>query len=340
MGEAGTYQLTLQEAGDADAAVEALFSGTSAGTIQGLHTPDGQTWQSTQPLAVTLPKGQIVLRLRVAKSGLECAVGDVDQTITVSWNKSARPVSNGTLPFFTETSMRTIYALLVLLIAMLPALPARAEDPPSISTTGQATVYVVPDKVLITLGVHTYAPTLDEARKNNEGASAELVKALKAVGVAANDIGTDQLRVDIRYKDMGNNTDIEGFLVQRLLCDHAQGHHAARKTGGCRIEKRRQLDWRSLISEHGSCGNIAIRPVRWRSVPQRKRPSPSRPSSIARLANRAPWRIQRRLLRLQLHQPQQHDAEFRPGKLPARRRFWRNAPPGKNRHRSDRLRHV
>src|SRR3954470_20637985 len=109
---------------------------------------------------------------------------------------------------FEEYSMRTLLVVLAVLLSMVPALAARAEEPASISTSGQSTVYVVPDKVVITLGVQSYEPSLDKAKADNEAASAQMAKAVRELGINANDIGTDQLTVEIRYKN-NHETDIE-----------------------------------------------------------------------------------------------------------------------------------
>jgi len=111
--------------------------------------------------------------------------------------------------------MRTMLAFMTVLVLMVSTVAA-AEEVPVISTSGQATVYVVPDKVVVLLGVQTFDASLDKAKAANESASGQLVKAVRAAGVNQSDIGTDQLSVEIRYKDTHNYTDIEGYFVRRI----------------------------------------------------------------------------------------------------------------------------
>ena len=63
---------------------------------------------------------------------------------------------------------------------------ARADEQfprPSVSTSGDAVIYVQPDEVCITFGVETFDQSLDKAKQQNDAASAKLVAAVKAAGV-------------------------------------------------------------------------------------------------------------------------------------------------------------
>jgi hypothetical protein len=67
----GDYAITLQSASGQDGSqVEILMSGQSLGKVAGKNTGDWQKWGSSDPVLVRLEKGQIVLRLRIAKAGL------------------------------------------------------------------------------------------------------------------------------------------------------------------------------------------------------------------------------------------------------------------------------
>src|SRR5579862_9645564 len=91
---------------------------------------------------------------------------------------------------------------------LLVTLPLRAEDSvPSISTTGSAIVYATPDKVVVTVGVQSFASDLDRSKEENQKAAERLVAAIKALGIAETDIGTDRLSVDVQYKDTRTSVD-------------------------------------------------------------------------------------------------------------------------------------
>jgi uncharacterized protein len=99
----------------------------------------------------------------------------------------------------------------------LAAVAASAQEKPvdvrTISTSGEAVVYAVPDEVVVNFGVETAQPELEKAKSLNDQAAAKLVKALKAMGIEAKYIQTDNMEIEIRYKD--NGLVIDGYRVRR-----------------------------------------------------------------------------------------------------------------------------
>jgi uncharacterized protein YggE len=115
-------------------------------------------------------------------------------------------------------AMRFLTMLLALITVLcLTASLRAADDPPrTVSTTGEATVYVVPNKVIINLGVETANSSLDEAKSANQKAGTSLLSALKSLGLEDRDISTDNLNVQIRYNNHdGMQSDILGYIVRR-----------------------------------------------------------------------------------------------------------------------------
>ncbi|HEX8913720.1 MAG TPA: SIMPL domain-containing protein [Humisphaera sp.] len=89
----------------------------------------------------------------------------------------------------------------------------------SISTSGDAVIYVKPDEVALTFGVESFDAKLDKAKADNEAAAAKLIKAVKEVGVAEKDIQTDQLQVEVRYADSSHPVrGVEGYIARRGYC--------------------------------------------------------------------------------------------------------------------------
>ncbi len=106
--------------------------------------------------------------------------------------------------------------LFVILLFCVFASVARAAEelPRTISTSGEAVIFVVPDEVIVNVGVETANADLDKARTANDAASAKLVKAITALGVEQKHIQTDNMQVDLRYKS-GDRLDVEGYVAQR-----------------------------------------------------------------------------------------------------------------------------
>jgi uncharacterized protein YggE len=113
--------------------------------------------------------------------------------------------------------MRKILFTVLILGCLACALPARAADTErTISTTGEATVYVVPDRVVVNFGIETFNADLDAAKDANEKAGAKLMQAILGLNIEKKDIATDHLQVEIhrRYSD-GRYVDIDGYFVRR-----------------------------------------------------------------------------------------------------------------------------
>lgn len=101
-------------------------------------------------------------------------------------------------------------------IVLAATVPARAEDPPrTITTSGDAVVYVVPDEVILSLGVETFAAKLDDAKRQNDERSATLVQAVKAGGVEERHIQTDTLELEIVYRGNRPSEGINGYIARR-----------------------------------------------------------------------------------------------------------------------------
>lgn len=112
--------------------------------------------------------------------------------------------------------MRIRIAAVPLLLALL-AISARAADaePPAISTTGEAIVYVVPDKVTVSLGTLSHDSDLDKAKGMNDKATESLIKAITALGIDSKEISTDTLQVEVHYRNSSYAREIEGYSVRR-----------------------------------------------------------------------------------------------------------------------------
>lgn len=107
-----------------------------------------------------------------------------------------------------------------LLCALLLAVPLfAAADVPNrtISTSGEATVRVIPDQAVISVGVSTFSTTLAETTRTNADVGTRLLAAVKAAGVDPKDIQIDTLRLTLRYRDADHPAKgIEGYEATRM----------------------------------------------------------------------------------------------------------------------------
>jgi len=98
-----------------------------------------------------------------------------------------------------------------------PIQPA-ASPPGSISVTGEAEIRVVPDEVLITLGVETSHRDLSVAVRRNDQRVAEVIRVAAAHGIQSKDIQTDYISIEPSYDDYyADPPIISGFVVRKSV---------------------------------------------------------------------------------------------------------------------------
>ena len=107
----------------------------------------------------------------------------------------------------TSMARKYLFATLAFLAAAAPAVGqvALADDkePPkrTITMSGKGVVKSAPDKVTVSAGVETQAPTAKDALAKNTAAMTKVVDALKSEGIDPKDIQTTDFSVSPRYED-------------------------------------------------------------------------------------------------------------------------------------------
>lgn len=92
-----------------------------------------------------------------------------------------------------------------------------AADPRTISVTGEAEVKVVPNEVVLSIGVEVSDRELRAAREESERRVEKIVSVTREHGVAPGDVSTDYLNVEPRYQDGYAQSDFLGYWVRRAL---------------------------------------------------------------------------------------------------------------------------
>ena len=170
-------------------------------------------------------------------------------------------------------------ALMILLGATLGAAPVAARSTPPqgrgeprlITVTGEAQVNVVPDEVILTLGVETSDRQLRLAKNAND----EIVKALFAVaekhGIAAKHVQTDHINIEPRYRDSYLQRDFVGFFV--------------RKTVEITIKDLAALE--SLLSDLLDAGASHVHGIQFRTIELRRHKDAARALAIGAAREKA-----------------------------------------------------
>ena len=113
--------------------------------------------------------------------------------------------------------VRTLLPFMIFLI--LPGFVSAMEQPERrlITVTGDAEVRVVPDEVILTLGVETWNKQLSIAKKENDQRTQKIIKIAKEHKIEEKHIQTDFLSIDPRYEDSYEHKKFIGYFVRKSI---------------------------------------------------------------------------------------------------------------------------
>ncbi len=104
--------------------------------------------------------------------------------------------------------------------AQTPPLPEEAQpacDPKrSVQVSGTAVVNVTPDRVLIQLGVQSNGATTTMVQAMNSSATQAVIRAVRSLGVAADDIATDWYVIEPIYESY-DSLYIKGYRINNMV---------------------------------------------------------------------------------------------------------------------------
>jgi uncharacterized protein YggE len=86
----------------------------------------------------------------------------------------------------------------------------------SVQVSGTAVVNVVPDRVLIQLGVQSNGRSPKEVQVKNSNTINQVTKALKTMGIDAKDIATDWYTIEPLYEDY-DSLRIKGYRIHNVI---------------------------------------------------------------------------------------------------------------------------
>lgn len=118
--------------------------------------------------------------------------------------------------------MKKMLAILTALLLCMAALPALAQsDVATVTAVGTASVTVTPDKATFTAGVTTQDAQVKTAQALNAAAMTQLLDALKALGIAAEDLQTQNYTVSPVYDydatSAGGQQALTGYSVSNSV---------------------------------------------------------------------------------------------------------------------------
>jgi uncharacterized protein YggE len=117
------------------------------------------------------------------------------------------------------SSVGTIVVALVAVLALTgwTGNQAPTADARRITVTGDAEVRVVPDEVLVCLGVETWNADLQAAKSENDQRVARVLALARELGIRPEHIQTDHISVEPRYQDDYEKRGFRGFFVRETI---------------------------------------------------------------------------------------------------------------------------
>ena len=111
-------------------------------------------------------------------------------------------------------------AVALVLISLLPGragIQPAPEEPRLITVTGDAEVRVVPDEVILTLGVETRDEELLVAKNENDKRVAQILALTEKYGIEDKHVQTDHVSIEPRYRDSYEKLGFVAYLVRKTI---------------------------------------------------------------------------------------------------------------------------
>lgn len=119
---------------------------------------------------------------------------------------------------FQAIGVLSVLSLLVLGLTAWTQDSGEPEESGQISVTGEAEIRVVPDEVMLTLGVETWNKKMEIAKEQNDAIIARIVALTDDLGIAPEHVQTDYVSIEPRYRDAYyEERDFIGYFVHKTV---------------------------------------------------------------------------------------------------------------------------
>jgi uncharacterized protein YggE len=121
-----------------------------------------------------------------------------------------------------KTKLIALLSLALILILALSAWTSQqaqssSDEPRTVTVTGDADVRVVPDEVVLTLGVETWDKNLGQAKQQNDRRVKAVLELARQAGIESRHIQTDLISIEPRYEDGYSHEDLIGYFVRKTI---------------------------------------------------------------------------------------------------------------------------
>ena len=113
--------------------------------------------------------------------------------------------------------LSTVALIAVLALVGWSGAAPETKETRSITVTGDAELRVVPDEVVLTLGVETSNADLQKAKSENDTRVKQILALIQEHGVEAKHIQTEHVSIEPRYQDSYEKQGFVGFFVRKTI---------------------------------------------------------------------------------------------------------------------------
>jgi uncharacterized protein YggE len=119
---------------------------------------------------------------------------------------------------FRVVGLASMALVMILMLAAWAEEPAESREPGLVTVTGDAEVRVVPDEVILTLGVETWNKDLQVAKGQNDAIVARVLALATEYGIEPKHIQTDFVNIEPRYRNgYREESDFIGYFVRKSV---------------------------------------------------------------------------------------------------------------------------
>lgn len=105
----------------------------------------------------------------------------------------------------------------IALFALSTVATVAAGDPRTVTVNGDAEIRVVPDEVVLTVGVETFNLDLASAKSENDARVTGVIDATQKHGVPRERVSTEYLSIEPRYDEQWERRKFLGYLVRKTI---------------------------------------------------------------------------------------------------------------------------
>lgn len=110
-----------------------------------------------------------------------------------------------------------LFIILALAASTAPAQSRPLPDTNFISVSGEAEVRVIPDEVMLTLGVETSDKVLKAAKAMNDERVKKILAVAMSYGIPSQNVQTDYISINPEYRDFRSTGELLGYVTRKTI---------------------------------------------------------------------------------------------------------------------------